>query len=243
MSAAGPLGPNNPKLLELRRLLGRRSSRLDAGAYVIEGPTLVAEAIRVGVDLRTVFVEERAAHAWPGATIVRDGSFERLGSTRSPQPVLAVASLPHGLVPADPTFVVVSAGIADPGNLGTILRTAEAAGADAVVVMPGGADPFSPKVVRASAGAVFHVPIVFDDPTSLGLPLVGTVATGGEPYEEADLHGPLALVLGNESHGLPDGLKLDRLITIGHVGRSESLNVAMAASVVCFEIARQRRQR
>ncbi len=142
-------------------------------------------------------------------------------------------------------FVVVAAGVADPGNLGTILRTAEAAGADAVVLTPDTVDVTNPKVVRASAGALFHVPVV--DQVELGevrvhgLRLLGTAAGGATSYAEADLTGRIAIAVGNEAHGLPDDAPVDGWISIPHAGRAESLNAAMAAAVICFEAARQRR--
>ena len=112
-----------------------------------------------------------------------------------------------------------------------------------MVLTPGSVDPFSPKVVRASAGALFHLPVVVDAAVErlgdLGLPLMATAATGGIPYDEAPLDPPVALVLGNEAHGLPEGLAVDGLVSIPHAGRAESLNVAMAAAVLCFEVARR----
>jgi TrmH family RNA methyltransferase len=171
---------------------------------------------------------------------------ERVATTQHPLPVLAVVRRRRWDLTdlADATFVVVLAGVADPGNAGTILRSAEAAGADAVVPMPGSVDLTSPKVVRASAGAVFHLrsveAVAAGALSGLGLPLLGAVATGGVAHTEARLRDPVALVLGNEAHGLPDDLPLDGLVSIHHAGRAESLNVAMAATVLCFEVARQR---
>jgi TrmH family RNA methyltransferase len=111
-----------------------------------------------------------------------------------------------------------------------------------VAFTPGSVDPFNPKCVRASAGALFHVPVLLEvDPTTLDLPLVGTSAADGIPHTEFDFRAPFALVLGNETHGLDPDLELDALVRIDHRGRSESLNVAMAATVLCFEAARQRR--
>ena len=213
---------------------------------MIEGPTLVAEALAAGVDVEDVFVDEERAGAFVGEVLVRAGVLARVGSTETPQPVLAVARMRPASVAdlAGATFVLVAAGVADPGNLGTMLRSAEAAGADALVTTAGSVDPWNPKCVRASAGALFHVRVVVDaspaDLRALGLPLVGTAATGGQPYgQPGALARPLALVLGSEAHGVPADLPLDRLVTIPHVGRSESLNVAMAAAVLCFETARQ----
>lgn len=240
-----PLGSNNPRMQLLRRLTGRRSARLEHGLFLVEGPTLVAEAVASGWPIQDVYVEESARSLLPVGvrhTVVRDGVLAKVMSVETARPIVAVAELRALPFPSSPTFVIVGTGVSDPGNLGTILRTAEAAGADGVVLMPGSVDPFSPKVVRSSAGAIFRLPVMVDaDPRTLGLPLFGTVAAGGVPYDRAHLTIPLALVLGNEAHGLPDDFLLDGLLTIPHVGQSESLNVAMAAAVLCFEIARQRR--
>jgi TrmH family RNA methyltransferase len=151
------------------------------------------------------------------------------------------------------SFVVVLDRVADPGNLGTILRSAEAAGADLLVLTPGSVDPFNPKVVRSSAGALFHVPVVtaeIDDVVAAGLEVFGTTSHGFPgrtvvPYTDADLTGRIAVVMGNDAAGLPDEWDdtdgpVRSWITIPHAGRSESLNVAMATTVIVFEVNRQR---
>jgi TrmH family RNA methyltransferase len=173
---------------------------------------------------------------------------ERVATTESPQPVLGVVrQRTSSLIELAATarFVVVCAGVADPGNLGTILRSAEAAGAEGVVLTTGSVDPFNPKVVRAAAGALFHVPVVVGvepaELVALGAALLGTSSHRGAPYTEVDLTRPIALVVGSEAHGVDDDVPIDEWITIPHVGRAESLNVAMATTVVCFEVARQRR--
>ncbi|MFM7536048.1 MAG: TrmH family RNA methyltransferase [Acidimicrobiales bacterium] len=218
---------------------------------VVEGRTLLSEALAAGLRIEAVYVHDGVAVDVPAdvpVRTVRVGAFEGVVSTVSPQPVVAVVEVPHRQL-ADlvaSTLVVVAAGVADPGNLGTIIRSAEAAGADAVVATAGSVDVWSPKVVRASAGAVFHLPVidgvVVDDLAGLGLPLLGAVADGGVDHDLVPLTGPVAIVVGNEAHGLPAGLALDGLVTVRHVGRAESLNVAMAATVVLFEAARQRRR-
>jgi TrmH family RNA methyltransferase len=220
---------------------------------VIEGATLVAEAVATGLELEAVFVAHGGhVPADVDAPIyeLAPGVLERVASTVTPQPVIAVARTCDVAIEAlagSSTFVVVCAGLADPGNAGTILRSAEAAGADAVVFTAGSVDVFNPKVVRAAAGALFHVPVVIDVPpgdlTALRLPLLGAIPTGGVPYDRAPLDEPCALVLGSEAHGLPADLAVDGLVSIPHVGRAESLNVAMAATVLCFEAARRRRGR
>jgi len=136
--------------------------------------------------------------------------------------------------------------------VGTLVRTAEAAGAGAVVVAGTSADLFGPKAVRSSAGAVFHVPLVvapdgddaLDALAAAGLRLVGTAADAATAHDEADLTGPLALVLGNEADGLPPAVleRVDERVAIPIEGRAESLNVAAAGAVLCFEAARQRRR-
>ena len=142
-------------------------------------------------------------------------------------------------------FVVVADGIADPGNLGTMLRSAEAAGADCVVLTPGTVDPSNPKVVRSSAGALFRVPVVenlnLDELSRAGIVRLGTSSHHGNSHTDTDLRRRVAIVLGNEAHGMSDDAAVDEWITIAHAGRSESLNVAMACTVLCFEVARQRR--
>jgi TrmH family RNA methyltransferase len=235
----------------VRRLLGRRAARLEEGAFVIEGAVLVGEAVAAGVVLEAVFVEEGTMVDAGGAPVhvVTPGVIDRVASTVTAQPVLAVArrcDVAVRTVAGRVGFAVVLAGVADPGNVGTILRSAEAAGADAVVLTEGSVDVFNPKVVRASAGALFRVPVVVDvavsDVALLGVPLLGAVARGGVPYDEAPLGSPCGLVVGSEAHGLPEGLALDGLVSIPHAGRAESLNVAMAATVLCFEVARRRRR-
>jgi TrmH family RNA methyltransferase len=255
---------NNQRVQQLRRLIGRRSSRWDDGRFVVEGPLLVAEAVAAGWTVEAQFVASEAdgvtAPGIEGAGELfelAEGVFERVASTESPQNPIAIVRMPdHGpidelLTRAD--FVVVLDRLGDPGNLGTILRSAEAAGADVVVLTPGSVDPYNPKVVRASAGALFHVPVVeatIDDVAAAGLVTIGTSSHDSfgrtvEPYTAADLGGRIALVMGNEAAGLPDDWSdtvgpIQRWVTIPHAGRSESLNVAMATTVLVFEAARQR---
>ena len=160
---------NNAKVQRLRRLLGRRSSRSDDGAFVVEGRQLVGEAADAGWEIEAEFV---AAGTTPvtgsAAFVLATGVIERVASTDSPQPILAVVRIPPPALDLRTAgFVLVADRIADPGNLGTILRSAEAAGVDGVVLTAGSVDPFNPKVVRASAGALFRVPVLDADLTSV----------------------------------------------------------------------------
>ena len=181
--------------------------------------------------------------------ILENGVLERVASTTSPQPVIAIVRRRTFGIDSIKTaqWVVVADGISDPGNLGTIFRSAEAAGASAVVLTPGTVEAFNPKVVRASAGSMFYVPIIEDVKTyklqATGFRMIGTSShdqEGSIDYTSADFTDRVAIVVGNEAHGLVDSSNIDQWVMVPHRGRSESLNVAMAATLVCFEVAKQR---
>ena len=232
---------------------------------MVEGPTLLNEAIAAGAAIEAVFVapgaERDGAAAWERGFRVydlADGVLERVAGTVTPQPVLAIVGMVDvGLgtlaAPAvDRRPVVVCADVRDPGNLGTVLRSAEAAGTAGVVCCDGTVDAYNPKCVRASAGALFHVPLVvggepaavLDALRTAGRCCLGAAARRGTAYTDQDLAGS-ALVIGNESNGLPPGAeqRLDGFVHVPMEGRAESLNVGMASTVLCFEAARQRRGR
>lgn len=209
---------------------------------MIEGPVLVAEAIAAGLTVELVVVEDPAdSPSGPPVHLAEPGSLAKVGDTVSGRAVMAIARIPERGLPDHLSFVVVCDRLADPGNLGTIIRSSEAAGAQAVVLTAGSVDPWNPKVVRAAAGSLFRLPVLTADPASLGLVRIGAVARGGAAPEDLDLTRPVALVIGNEAHGIDPDLALDQLVTIPHAGPAESLNAAMAATVLCFEVARQRR--
>ena len=234
---------------------------------MVEGPRAVAAALDRGVRLEAVFLGPRAEVAFPvlcarldasGTDVVtlKEGVLEKVGSTRTPQPVLAVASIPArepDLLAGD-GLVLVTLGISDPGNLGTLVRSADASGAAAILLGPGSVDPYNPKVVRASAGAIFGIPLVdaesegwtaveaLDALGELGRQRLGASAGGGTPHTDVDFTRPTAVVLGNEAHGIDPAVdaRLDGHVRITMSGPAESLNVAMAGTVLCFESARQR---
>jgi RNA methyltransferase, TrmH family len=227
--------------------LGRRSSRHDERAFVVEGPVLVAEAVAAGWSLEAQYTAPGIAPVLaPGVAQhqLAVGVIERIASTETPQGILAVVNMPAGEVALDSVdLVLVVDRLADPGNLGTVLRSAEAAGVDAVVVTPGSVDRFNPKTVRASAGALFRVPTItaeLADVHEAGFRLLGTSSHRGTSHRRVDWSGKVAVIVGNEAHGLPDDSPVDEWITIQHRGRAESLNVAMAATVLCFEATNQR---
>jgi TrmH family RNA methyltransferase len=232
---------------------------------VVEGAKLLDSALQAGAEIEAVFVGSDAA---PTAAVseavtraqgrgirifeLAPGVVEKVADTVTPQPLLAVVRTPTATLDdvTGATFVVVCVDVRDPGNAGAVFRAADAAGADAVVCCAGTVDPFNPKTVRASAGSVLHLPVVaggdpgdvLDRLRSAGLRCLAAVAHGGTDYDRFDLSGPLALVLGNESSGLPATLaaRIDASLTIPMAGRAESLNVSMAAAVLAFAVRRDR---
>jgi TrmH family RNA methyltransferase len=249
----------------LRRLSGRRSARDEEGCFVIDGPVLILDATNAGVPLEEVFVTPTAdARALDAAreagAVVREVApdvLARAVDTVTPNGMAAIArrveiSVDDAVAAgAAGPLAVVLVDVADPGNAGTLLRTAEAAGAAAVLFCGSSVDPSNGKCVRASAGALFHVPVarggdaveVLDRLGQLGVRRVATVVTGGAAYDATDLTGPVAIVLGSEAHGLPAAVleHVDDPVSIPMAGRAESLNVAVAGAVLCFEALRQRR--
>lgn len=250
----------------LRRLLRRRALREVEGVFVAEGVRVVREALASGAEVESLYfsqgsraggelAELAAAGVQRGARVfdLAAGVMERVADTVTPQPVLAVVKRGDVGLSAlrGATMVLVLAGVSDPGNAGTLLRAALGAGADAAVFSASCVDPYNPKTVRASAGALFRLPLVVGpDPVEAarwlageGIAPVGAVARGGRDYVDADWKRPFALFVGNEAHGVVSELELcfDELVSIPLPAQVESLNVAMAASVICFEAARQRR--
>ncbi|MGH9136522.1 MAG: TrmH family RNA methyltransferase, partial [Acidimicrobiales bacterium] len=245
----------------LRQLASDPRARRQEASFVIEGPTLVADAMAAGIDLEAVFAEPGAPDQIRDAAKQRQvpvydvvpGALARVVDATTPQPVAAVArratTTLDDIDPAAP--VLVLAGVSDPGNAGTLLRSAEAAGFAAVLFSAGAVDPFSPKCVRASAGSLFRIEVMtggeaaamLDELAGRGRRRIGTTKSGGVAYHQADLDGPVAIVLGNEAHGLPAGAErgIDEWVTIPMAGRTESLNVAMAGTLLCFEVARRAR--
>jgi RNA methyltransferase, TrmH family len=235
---------------------------------VIDGPVLLAEALDAGLEVHEVLVDERAPasvravadRAAEAGAVVRDvvpEALERAGATVTPNSVVAVAPRPE--VPLEAAVQAAPppgsrscwSGVADPGNAGTLLRVAEASGVGAVLFCGDSVDPCNPKCVRASAGALFHVPVtsggeaveVLQALGEAGLRRAATTLDGARPYDHADLRDAVALVLGNEAHGVLLELAgaADQRLTIPMDGAAESLNVAVAASVLLFDALRQRR--
>jgi TrmH family RNA methyltransferase len=230
----------------------------------IEGPNLILEAMRAGLHIRCVFVaagSERMLDALhlPESLEVLVMSRDLLDSamaTETPQPVAALVEPPDwtwahvfGDHRSSAAMIVVLAGLQDPGNLGTIIRSAEAFGADGVLCLPGTVSAWNPKALRASAGSVFRVPVVtssemetLEHLRGASVKILATMVQGAQPADLVDLAEPVALLIGNEGNGVPADLavKADEAIMIPCPGPVESLNAAVAASVLLYEAARQR---
>jgi RNA methyltransferase, TrmH family len=262
----------NARVKELRRAFahtGRDGRGPAAGApsvVGIEGPKMLEEALRAGLRVRTVFTAQGSEKLldpfrFPPETEILRVPRTMLVSvlmTETPQPVAALVEPPRWtweqiLNPNQKkTLVVVLAGIQDPGNLGTILRSAEAFGASGMVSLPGTVTAWNPKAVRASAGSVFRVPVVaasvqkcFEQLREAGARILATTARGASPADQVEMAGSIALIIGNEGNGVSDELleNADAKISIPCPGPVESLNAAMAATVLLYEAARQRTAR
>jgi RNA methyltransferase, TrmH family len=252
----------NPLVKRLRAL----KQQTAGGLLLVEGPKLLEDALAAGVELVEVAGSPRllrhergralaaAVEARCPLRMLDDDVLASLAEVGASQGVLAVARRPvfeEAQLLRGVPLVVVGVGLQDPGNVGALLRTAEAAGASGAALV-GGADPFSWKALRGSMGSAFRLPHVrvltagplIDSLRAAGLRLVGTALRGAAPYDGADLTGPQALFFGSEGAGLPEEVEaaLDARLAIPMIGPVESLNVVVAAGVLLFEAARQRRR-
>ncbi len=257
-------GRHNALVKEMRRAFAR--GELTPNGYcAIEGLRILEEAIRSGLRFRAVFFSEsalaRAQRLLPqiGAQVetllLPDKLFSSAVPSETPQGVAALVrwkecSLEDVLAKAQAGPLLAIAGVQDPGNLGTILRSAEAFSAVGVVLGEGTVSPFNPKVVRASAGSVFRLPVVrtrlsdaLGRMKQSGRQLVATASHKGTPLDQVKFSGPLAIFVGSEGAGLPRDLiqAMDEVVAIPHAPQVDSLNVGVAASIVLYEVARRRK--
>jgi len=247
----------NPRVKQLRAAFeGRR--KVAGGQIAIEGPHLIAEALRSGMELETIFVREDARELLSelglteeSAVVVSREVFTSAVATETSQGIAALAYPPKEKMPAvaGGLFLLLER-IQDPGNLGTLVRSAEAFGVAAVLCLPGTADVWNQKALRASAGSVFRVPVIAVETDRLiamqgaGMRLIAAVAREGGTPEAVDLRGGCALMIGNEGAGLSVELLAlsDERVTIPCPGPVESLNAAVAGSLLLYAASVQRRQ-
>lgn len=247
----------NPNLARVRGLLTRKDRRVAEQAYVVEGRRAVEDALAAGIRPELVLVrsgnETLVPEEMPRRVPVRSvlaKCFNALSEVTHPQGILAVVPMTRREI--DPTatpLVVVLDRVRDPGNMGTLLRAAAAAGATAVVLTPESVDPFNPKVVRAAMGAHQRIPIrELPDPEAIellrGAKIVATTrADANVDYDAVDWRVPAAIVVGSEAEGVSEEMSAlaTTAIAIPMLAGVESLNAASAGAVVLFEAARQRR--
>jgi RNA methyltransferase, TrmH family len=261
-------GRHNPLLKQLRQAFSRAQRTAD-GDCAIEGLRMLEEAIRSGLRFRAVFFREsaqdRAERLLPqiGAHVetllLPDKLFDASVPSETPQGVAALVRLNEFSL--DDVLekerlqvgpILALAGLQDPGNLGTILRSAEAFGSAGIILGEGTVSPLNAKAVRASAGSIFRLPVVaaaagLEDVVtrlrSKSVRLIATSSHKGTPVDQADLTGPIAVFIGSEGSGLARGLvtQMDEVVAIPHTPQVESLNAGVAGSIILYEAARQRK--
>lgn len=253
--------PHNPKLKLARALQGRSRERYEQGAFLAEGVRLVEEAAKRNWPFRLALYDETLNER--GTSLVESlkargveceevlpGLMKSLSDTETSQGLLAVLDYSPLSIPASLDFLLIPDQIRDPGNLGTLLRTAWAAGVQAVLLPPETTDAFAPKVVRAGMGAHFHLPI-----RSMGWEEIAQVCRGaqvqvflaemnGRACWEIDFRAPLALVVGGEAEGASRAAQnlANQNVSIPMPGGAESLNAGVAGGILMFEVVRQRQQ-
>ncbi|MEA4812191.1 MAG: RNA methyltransferase [Anaerolineaceae bacterium] len=247
----------NSRVQLVHKLMGQSKARRKEGLFVAEGPRLVEDGLHSAFPLEFMFYRaHRSARsqallaAFPPKTPcleLEDKLYDCLSDTENSQGVLAVFRLTDLPLPDRLDFVLIPDQLRDPGNLGTIIRSAEAAGVQALLLPPGTVDPWSPKVVRSGMGSHFRLPIYEWNWQAIaemmeGLTLYGAEMNGNFVYWQADFRQPTALLVGGEAEGISPQARslLKQTLRIPMAGQNESLNAAVSASILAFEVLRQR---
>jgi RNA methyltransferase, TrmH family len=250
--------PQNAKLKLARSLVGRPKERLEEHAFLVEGVRLVEEALEAdwplrfvlytdGINERGLALIKRLAAKNIEVEQVTQILLNSISGTENPQGILAVADLVPLSLPKRLDFILIADQIRDPGNLGTLLRTATAAGVQAVLLPPETTDAFAPKVVRAGMGAHFRLPILSASWAEIRALVAGLQVYLAEMESslscwEADFRSPVALIIGGEAKGASSSARTlaTQQVFIPMIGTSESLNAGIAGSILLFEVVRQR---
>ncbi len=250
----------NVKIKRVRALAGRAKDRREASGFIAEGVRLIEEALKAGwpfdfvlygqeLSERGASLQAKLADEGVETIEVESRLLQSLSETETSQGILAVLKERQVDAPDEPNFMVILDSIRDPGNLGALLRSAEAAGVQTVLLPPETTDAFAPKVVRAGMGAHFRLPIRTADWERIGLIIdsldlqVYLAEAGGRPCWEANLLQPVALIIGGEAEGASEAARklAQESIGIPMPGKADSLNAAVAGSLLMFEVVRQRR--
>jgi TrmH family RNA methyltransferase len=250
--------PKNPKIQRIVRLQSQARVRRREGVFIVEGVRLTEEAFLAGWQPELVLYSEQLSSRGQqlvsgfqarGVEVLAVSSqvMRAASDTHTPQGILTVLPIPEMVIPAPLKFAFIPDGVRDPGNLGTMLRTALAAGVDAVLYPLGTVDPYAPKVVRSAMGAHFHLPIVnssWDQIRTITAPLHAYLADASAELScyDADFSVPLALIIGGEADGAGNQARTLAVtsVKIPMPGPMESLNAAAAGAVLMFEVNRQR---
>jgi len=257
----------NPLIKEVKALKDKKA-REDMKLFFIEGTRFVEEALKENVEIVRIFFSEQLLHNSSGERIytqasslkidmfsVSDKLFKEISDTENPQGILAVIKIkPNNMedVLKDNSFIVILDSIQDPGNVGTLIRTADAAGATGIIMSKGCVDLYNPKVLRSTMGSVFHIPVCFSDNLvdtlealkARGIKVYASHLKGSRNYFDADMGYNTAIIVGNEAKGISDEVAshADVLVRIPMPGKAESLNASVAGSLLMYESVRQRAQ-
>lgn len=263
----------NAQLKELVKLQKNARYRKRQGAFVVEGLKLTREAALYGTLHKIYISQTLYRQLWDGRSekeiaeefsgdetkvgveILTDSVFDKVSDTVTPQGIMGTAQLPQysleSLLAVEAGLFLLLDDLRDPGNLGTILRTAEGAGVSGVILSRNSVDIFNPKVVRSTMGAVFRMPFVYVEelPQTIkeirqkGIAVYGAMLEESIEYDRVDYHNPVGIVIGNEANGISEAVagELTGAVRIPMCGNVESLNAAVAAAVIMYEAARQRR--
>lgn len=255
----------NPKIRIVRDLISAKKHRNAAQAMVLEGVRLVEEALKANAEIRQCMFSKNLSERGKSLLIeieqranqieeVSPDLMDRISDTQTSQGILLICSTPAIPFPQTPDFILALDLIGDPGNLGTILRTAAALEIDGIFLTPGTTDPFAPKVLRAAMGAQLHLPICwkaageikeFCSKTGHQLLLTISLMNCSRSCWEADLTQPICLVIGSEANGVSSELQLlsDACLRIPIGNKTESFNAAIAAGILMYEVKRQRNKK
>lgn len=250
---------DNNLFKETKKLKEKRG-RNKTKKYIIEGFRLVQEAFKAGVKVDKVFVScssEDKIEEYLGIYIektkvylLKDELLNELCQTETPQGIVAVLDINNAVVNKEGSFYLLCDKVQDPGNLGTIIRTAHAAGVDGIILTKGTVDIYNPKVVRATMGSMFYIPIIFEDEEysqtkellEQGFSMIATSLQGDKNFFEEDLTGKVIVSMGNEGNGVSEEIYnlSDKKVKIPMPGGAESLNVSVATAIILYEKVRQK---
>lgn len=257
----------NPVIKEIKSLK-KKKDREEKGLFFIEGLRFVNEAFDENIEVISVLMSEQFTSGDDGRKLLSAGTagkykcyilpdnlFKEISDTENPQGIMAVVKARRykleELVNGCRLLVVLDS-IQDPGNMGTIIRTADAAGADGVILSKGCVDLYNPKVLRSTMGSIFHLPVYISDNLvetvsllkSKGIFTIAAHLKGGKNFYDLDMKDATAIIIGNEANGISDEVAgcADELVRIPMPGRAESLNASVAAGLMIYEAVRQRLQ-